>query len=123
MTVVRLISPAARAGLLIAAGIGLIAAPALLGSGSAALITGLVVGALAIELGVAGTASEGRGTLPISAHAVYDRALAFGLFVAAAIFGLTGETDAAPVFAAAGALTLVVTSITRYSARPTQNFP
>jgi hypothetical protein len=118
MTVVRLISPAARAGLLIAAGIGLIAAPALLGSGSAALITGLVVGALAIELGVAGTASEGRGTLPISAHAVYDRALAFGLFVAAAIFGLTGETDGAPVFAAAGALTLVVTSITRYSARP-----
>jgi hypothetical protein len=118
MTVVRLISPAARAGLLIAAGIGLIAAPALLGSGSAPLITGLVVGALAIELGVAGTASEGRGTLPISAHAVYDRALAFVLFVAAAIFGLTDETDAAPVFAAAGALTLVVTSITRYSARP-----
>ena len=118
MTVVRLISPAARAGLLIAAGVGLITAPTLLGSGSAALITGLVIGALAIELGVAGTASEGRGTLPISAHAVYDRALAFGLFVAAAIFGLTGETNAAPVFAAAGALTLVVTSITRYSARP-----
>ena len=118
MTVVRLISPTARAGLLIAAGVGLITAPTLLGSGSAALITGLVVGALAIELGVAGTASEGRGTLPISAHAVYDRALAFGLFVAAAIFGLTGETNAAPVFAAAGALTLVVTSITRYSARP-----
>jgi hypothetical protein len=118
MTVVRLISPAARAGLLIAAGIGLIAAPTLLGSGSAALITGLVLGALAIELGLAGTASEGRGTLPISAHAVYDRALALGLFVAAAILGLTGETDAAPVFAAAGVLALVVTSITRYSARP-----
>jgi hypothetical protein len=118
MTVVRLISPAARAGLLIAAGIGLIVAPALLGSGSAALIAGVVFGALAIELGLAGTASEGRGTLPISAHAVYDRALALGLFVAAAIFGLTSEPDAAPVFAAAGALTLVVTSITRYSARP-----
>jgi hypothetical protein len=102
----------------VAAGIGLIAAPALLGVGSAALITGLVLGAMAIELGVAGTASEGRGTLPISAHAVYDRGLALGLFVAAAIFGLTGETDAAPVFAAAGALALLVTSITRYSASP-----
>ncbi len=101
-----------------AAGIGLIAGPALLGAGSAALITGLVLGALAVELGVAGTATEGRGTLPISAHAVYDRALAFGLFVAAAIFGLTGETSVAPVFAAAGALALVVTSITRYSASP-----
>jgi hypothetical protein len=118
MTLLRLISPAARAGLLVAAGVGLIAAPALVGAGTAPLITGLVVGALAIELGVAGTASEGRGTLPISAHAVYDRGLAIGLFVAAAIFGLTGETDAAPVFAAAGALALLVTSITRYSATP-----
>ena len=101
-----------------AAGIGLIAGPALLGAGSAALITGLVLGALAVELGVAGTATEGRGTLPISAHAVYDRALALGLFLAAGNLGLTGETEAAPVFAAAGALALVVTSITRYSASP-----
>jgi hypothetical protein len=118
MTVLRLISPGARAGLLVTAGIGLIAGPVLVEAGTAALITGLVLGALAIELGVAGTASEGRGTLPISAHAVYDRALALGLFVAAAIFGMTGETNAAPVFAGAGALALVVTSITRYSATP-----
>jgi hypothetical protein len=118
MTLLRLISPAARAGLLVAAGVGLIAAPAFVGAGAAALITGLVLGALVIELGIAGTASEGRGTLPISAHAVYDRGLAIGLFLTAAIFGLTGETDAAPVFAAAGALALLVTSITRYSATP-----
>ena len=101
-----------------AAGIGLIAGPLLVGAGTAALVTGIVVGALAIELGLAGTASEGRGTLPISAQAVYDRGLALGLFVAAAIFGLAGETAAAPIFAAAGALALVVTSITRYSATP-----
>ncbi len=101
-----------------AAGFGLIVAPPLLGAGTAALIAGLVLGALAIELGLAGTASEGRGTLPISAHAVYDRGLALGLLVAAGIFGLAGETEAAPVFAAAGALALVVTSITRYSAAP-----
>jgi hypothetical protein len=118
MTLLRLISPEARAGLLVAAGIGLIAGPALVGAGTAALVTGLVVGALAIELGIAGTATEGRGTLPISAHAVYDRGLALGLFVVAAIFGLSGERDAAPVFAGAGALALVVTSITRYSASP-----
>ena len=101
-----------------AAGVGLIAGPVLVEAGTAALLTGLVLGALAVELGVAGTATEGRGTLPISAHAVYDRALAIGLFVAAAIFGMTGETDVAPVFAAAGALALLVTSITRYSASP-----
>jgi hypothetical protein len=118
MTIVRLISPSARSGLLMAAGIGLIAGPLLLGAGVAALIAGTVLGALAIELGLAGTASEGRGTLPISAQAVYDRGLALGLFVVAAIFVLAGETDAAPVFAAAGALALIVTSITRYSATP-----
>jgi hypothetical protein len=118
MTVLRLISPAARAGLLVAAGIGLIAAPLLVGAGTAALITGIVLGALAIELGLAGTASEGRGTLPLSAQAVYDRGLALGLFVVAAIFALAGETEAAPIFAAVGAVALVVTSITRYSARP-----
>lgn len=118
MTVLRLISPGARAGLLVAAGVALIAGPVLVEAGTAALLTGLVLGALAVELGIAGTASEGRGTLPISAHAVYDRALTLGLFAAAAIFGMTGEADAAPVFAAAGALALVVTSITRYSASP-----
>ena len=77
-----------------------------------------MLGALVIELGIAGTATEGRGTLLDLGHAVYDRGLALGLFVVAAIFGLTGETDAAPVFAAAGALALVVTSVTRYSASP-----
>ena len=64
--------------------------PALVGAGTAALVTGLVLGALVIELGIAGTATEGRGTLPISAHAVYDRGLALGLFVVAAIFGPDG---------------------------------
>jgi hypothetical protein len=118
MTIVRLISPAARAGLLMAAGIGLIAAPLLVGAGTAALITGTVLGALAIELGLAGTASEGRGTLPLSAQAAYDRGLALGLFIVAAIFALAGETEAAPIFAAVGAVALVVTSITRYSAKP-----
>jgi hypothetical protein len=118
MTILRLISPAARAALLMAAGIGLIAAPFLVGAGTAALVTGVALGALAVQLGLAGTAHEGRGTLPIAAYAAYDRGLALGLFVVAAIFGFAGETEAAPVFAAAGALALVVTSITRYSASP-----
>ena len=92
-----------------AAGIGLIAAPLLVGAGTAALITGTVL---------AGTASEGRGTLPLSAQAAYDRGLALGLFIVAAIFAMAGETEAAPIFAAVGAVALVVTSITRYSVKP-----
>ena len=118
MTVLRLISPAARAGLLMSAGIGLLVAPLLLELSTAALVTGIAVGVLAIELGLAGTGSEGRGTLPLSAQAAYDRGLALGLLLVALIFGLSGESDAAPVFAAAGAVTLVVTSITRYSGAP-----
>jgi hypothetical protein len=118
MTILRLISPAARAGLLITAGIGLIAAPLLLQIDTAAIITGIVVGALAIELGLAGTATEGRGTLPISAQAVYDRGLALGLLLVALIFGLADEMEALLVFALAGVLALVVTTITRYSATP-----
>jgi hypothetical protein len=118
MTVLRLISPAARAGLLMAAGMVLIAAPFLIGADTAALVTGVALGALVIQLGLAGTAYEGRGTLPIAAQAAYDRGLALGLFVVAAIFAVAGDTEAAPIFAAAGVLALVVTSITRYSASP-----
>jgi hypothetical protein len=117
MTVLRLISPAARSGLVMSAGIGLLVTPLLLELSTAALVTGIAVGVLAIELGLAGTGS-GRGSLPLSAQAAYDRGLALGLLLVALIFGLSGESDAAPVFAAAGAVALVVTSITRYSGAP-----
>jgi hypothetical protein len=47
---------------------------------------------------------------------VYDRGIAIGLMVVAAIFALSGEPAAALVFAAAGIATLIVTAVTRYSA-------
>ncbi len=119
LTVLRLISPAFRAGLLLAAGSGLMAAPLLLEVGTAAIVTGTLIGALTVALGLAGTEAEGRGTLPVSAQAVYDRGLALGLLLVAIIFGFAGETEALLVFAVAGAAALVVTSITRYSAHPT----
>jgi hypothetical protein len=118
MTVLRLISPAFRAGLLMVAGSGLIAAPLMLQLGTAAIVTGTIIGVLAIALGLAGTEAEGRGTLPVSAQAIFDRGLAVGLLLVAVIFGLADETGAALLFAAAGAGALVVTTITRYSARP-----
>jgi hypothetical protein len=118
MTLLRLISPAFRSGLLMIAGSGLLAAPLLLQLGTAAIVTGTITGALAIALGLAGTESEGRGTLPISAQAVYDRGLAIGLLIVAAIFGLADDSAALVVFATAGVGALVVTTITRYSVRP-----
>ena len=118
MTIARLISPATRSGLLTLAGSGLIVAPLALGLGTAALLTGVVVGALVVALALAGTDSSGRGVLPLSVQAGYDRGLAVGLIVAGVAFGLAGESGALALFAAAGILTLVVTSITRYSASP-----
>jgi hypothetical protein len=118
MTFVRLISPAFRSGLLMVAGTVLIALPFVLGLGAAALTTGVAIGALMVALALAGIDSGGRGTLPISAQAVYDRGLAFGLIVVAAVFGIADEPDAALVFASVGVVALIVTSITRYSARP-----
>jgi hypothetical protein len=118
MTVSRLISAAFRSGLLTAGGTGLIVAPLFLGLAPAAIVTGMVVGAVAVALALTGTDASSRGTLPLSAQAVYDRGLALGLMVTALIFGLADELVAGLVFAAAGLGALFVTSITRYSARP-----
>jgi len=118
MTVVRLINPAFRAGLLLTAGTVVIVGPLFVGASAAAIVTGMIVGILAVALALSGTEFEGRATLPLAAQAVYDRGLALGLLVAAIVFGSAGESEAMAVFAAAGIAALVVTSITRYSARP-----
>jgi len=112
----RLITHAMRAGLLVLAGSALIAVPFLLGLEAAPLVTGVIIGALAIALGLAGTEPGTRGSLPLSTQAVYDRGLALGLIVSAGIFGLYGELEAMGLFAAAGLAAAVMTSVTRYSA-------
>jgi hypothetical protein len=118
MTLLRLIPLALRSGLLMVAGAGLIVAPFALALDAAALVTAVGIGGIMIALAVSGTDSSGRGTLPVSAQAVYDRGIAIGLLLTALIFGAASETEAALMFGIAGAAALVVTSITRYSARP-----
>jgi hypothetical protein len=118
MTVLRLIPLGLRSGLLMLAGTTLIAAPFALGLSAAALVTAVAVGGVMVALGLAGTDTSGRGTLPVSAHAVYDRGIALGLLLTAVVFGTASETEAALMFGVAGVAALVVTTITRYSARP-----
>jgi hypothetical protein len=118
MTILRLISPALRSALILATGLALITVPLFIGLEAAAVTTALVVGVLMVALALAGTETSGRGTLPVSAQAVYDRGLAVGLMAVAALFGLSGEPSAMLLFATAGIATLIVTAITRYSARP-----
>jgi hypothetical protein len=112
----HVISHALRAGLLVVAGSALIGVPFLLGLDAAPLVTGVLVGALAIALGLAGTEPGARGSLPLSSQAVYDRGLAVGLVLSAGLFALYGEWEAMALFAVAGVAALIMTSVTRYSA-------
>jgi len=118
MTVLRLIPLALRSGLLVMAGTALIVAPFALDLGAAALVTAVGIGGVMVTLGVAGTDTSGRGTIPVSAHAVYDRGIALGLMLVAIMFAFADQTEAALVFGIAGVAALLVTTITRYSARP-----
>ena len=118
MTIARLISPALRSGLLMMGGTALIGVPFALGLGAAAIVTGLALGVVIVALALAGTESSGRGTLPVSAQAVYDRGIAVGLLLVAVVFGFADDPGAAALFAVAGISALIVTSITRYSATP-----
>jgi hypothetical protein len=80
-----------------------------------AVLTAGVVGIALFGLAVSATGTEGRGTLPISAHAAYDAAIAFVLIGAAIVFGLGGEPAALAFLLAAGAAQLVLNGVTRYT--------
>jgi hypothetical protein len=108
-------SPSLRAGLLISAGTALMMVPFAAELQPAAIVTGVVVGVITVALGVAGTDSQGRGTLPVSAQAASDRGLALGLLAVGILFGLNGDQGSLLVFGGAGLGALLVTLTTRYS--------
>ena len=115
----HVISHALRASLLMVVGSALIAVPFLMGLDAGPLVAGVLVGTLAIALGLAGTEPGSRGSLPLSTQAVYDLGLALGLLLSAGIFGLAGQLEAMILFVGAGIAMLVMTVVTRYSARVT----
>lgn len=115
MTLFRLIPASLRSGLLVLAAPAVMAAPLVLALDNAAIILGFLLGTAMLGLGIAGTANEGRGTLSLTAHAVYDRGLALGLLLCAVLFGAIGQPQASLYFAAVGAGQLLLTATTRYS--------
>jgi hypothetical protein len=117
MTLARLISPALRSGLMISVGTALMVLPILASLEPAVVVTGIAVGALQVSLGIAGTGTEGRGTLPVSAQAVYDRGIALGLLAVGVLYGTMGNRPALLLFGVAGLAVLLVTVTTRYSVR------
>lgn len=94
---------------------GLIAVPFVIGLSIDATITAGTVGIVLFGLAVSATGAEGRGTLPISAHATYDAAVALVLVGSAVVFGLAGEVPALAFLLAAGIAQLTLNGFTRYS--------
>lgn len=79
------------------------------------MVAGLAIAALAIGSGLAGTASSGRGTIPVRAQAAYDEGLALGLLAIAVVFGVAGDPGAGALFGVAGLVMLVICFSTRYT--------
>jgi len=118
VTASRLISLDTRSGIEVLLGTLVLFVPIALSLSVAAMVTGVVLGAILVGLGLAGTANGGRGTLPVSTQAVYDQGFAVGLVLTGGAFALIGEQAAGGVFAAAGLAGLVMAMLTRYSAKP-----
>jgi hypothetical protein len=93
----------------------LIGLPFALGLSLDATVTAGVVGVVLFGLAISATDTDGRGTIPVSAHAAYDAAVALVLIGAAIVFGVSGQVTALAFLLAAGTAQLVLNSITRYS--------
>ena len=93
----------------------LIVVPFAIGLPTAAVAFSIPVGALI--LGLALTASEpgARGSVPLSAHAAYDRGFGVGLVAAGIAFGLVDGLGSFAFFLIAGALELLLALTTRYT--------
>ena len=114
----RRLDIALRSSLLLAVGVALIVLPFPAGLGTAGIILGAAAGALAVSVAVAGTSHAGRGTLPASAHAAFDRFLAVALLAAALGFGVAGERSALVLFGAIGLALVAIAAATRYTVSP-----
>jgi hypothetical protein len=102
-----------------AVGTWIMIAPIGFALGAAPGVFGVIVGALCVALALAGTESTGRGTIPLSAQAVYDRGLALGLVLSGVAFGVAGALGAMALFGITGVAALLVSALTRYSATAT----
>jgi hypothetical protein len=116
MTAFRLISLPAHGAFELAVGLGLMAAPFLLGFGGAGTLVAVVVGALVVGLALNAAVAD-SGAVDIAAHYAYDLGLAAGLMGAGVVLAIAGDATAALVFLGAAAAQLALNATTRYSAR------
>jgi len=113
MTAFRLISLPTHAALELALGVALMAAPFVLGFGSAALVVCALVGALIVGLALSAAPETGS----VSAHFAYDRGMALGLVAGAVALAVAGQAGGALALAAAAIAQTALNVTTRYTAR------
>src|SRR4051794_40943144 len=116
MTVFRLISLPVHGALELAIGLATMVAPFLLGFEPAGTVVAVVVGALALAMGLGAAVAE-SGPVEMEAHYANARGLALGLMAAGVVLAPSGDTPAAVWFLSAAAAQLALNLTTRYSAR------
>jgi hypothetical protein len=118
MTTFGLIPFPLRAAFQLLLGLGLMAAPFVVGAEAAGTLVCVVVGALTTGLAFGSTVTE-RGTTPLPLHAIhaFDRGLALGALGAAIVLGVSGYGTGATVLIAFGLAQLLLGITTRYSLR------
>jgi hypothetical protein len=102
---------------MVTTGAVLINVPLAVGAGAAAFVVGVLLGALAFYLGLAG-ATERRGGLTDRAMADLDWGVAIGLVVAAMAFAAVDELVATALFGPAALVALTVAAFARPTATP-----
>lgn len=112
----RLISLPLHSALEIALATAVMAAPFVFGFDAAALVTSVAIGAILMGLALGSSGDQGRGSIPVAAHAAYDSGMALGLMAAGLLFGITGDAAALAVLAGAGVMQLALNLSTRYTA-------
>ena len=91
----------------------IMAAPFVLGAGEIATAVAVVIGA--VLLGSALSLVGERRTVPLSAHAGFDYALAYIALIGGVIAGLTGDVPGMMLLVVVGAAQALLTATTRFS--------
>lgn len=94
----------------------IMAAPFVLGAGQIATAVAVVIGA--VLLGSALSLVGERRTVPLSAHAGFDYALAYVALIGGVIAGLTGDVPGMILLVGVGAAQALLTATTRFSFAP-----
>jgi len=116
MTAFRLMSLPSHGAMELLIGLGLMAAPFVLGFGAAGTLVAVVVGTLVVGLALSAAVAD-TGAVDVAAHYAYDIGVVVGLLGAGVVVAAAGDGLAATTFLAAAAAQMGLNVTTRYSAR------